>query len=227
MRDLPLVIGMILSGVVVFSSTQVSGAPRPTLEAAPVVGGSSTVLNDAGPGSVRKTPRPAATAKRKPKPKATATPKPERKPKAKATATPTPTATATPVATVAPTATPTPAPVVPHDPVTVTGTHAKVVVGTVTYTMSASTHAPKVGDDWTLEAAAMRSGSPVKGRVRVDALFQGAPVQDIDAKRLRAGRYSYNNAWPQQAVGYPLTIRVRVDAGGVEQIFLFDINVTA
>ena len=122
MRDLPLVIGMILSGVVVFDSTQVSGAPRPTLQAAPVVGGSSTVLDDAGPGSVRKKPRPAATAKRKPKATATPKPEPKRKPKAKATATPTPTATATPVATVAPTATPTPAPVVPHDPVTVTGT---------------------------------------------------------------------------------------------------------
>ena len=227
LRDLPLLLGMIVSGLVVFSSTQVSGAPRPTLQPAPVVGGSSTVLNDDGPGSVRKTPRPTATATHKPK--AAATPKPKRKPKTKATATPTPTATAAPVATAAPTATPTPAPapVVPHDPVTVTGTRAKVVVGTVTYTMSASTHAPKVGDDWALEAAAMRSGSPVRGRVRVDALFQGAPVQDIDAKRLRAGRYSYHNAWPQQAVGYPLTIRIRVDAGGVEQSFLFDINVTA
>ena len=71
----------------------------------------------------------------------------------------------------------------------------------------------------------MRSGSPICGRVRVDALFQGAPVQDIDSKRLKDGAYSYQNAWPQQAVGYPLTIRIRISAGGLEQSFLFDIDV--
>jgi hypothetical protein len=73
----------------------------------------------------------------------------------------------------------------------------------------------------------MRGGSPLTGRVVVDALFQGESVQDVDKKRLRDGLYSYSNAWPQQAVGYPLTIRVRVSAGGLEQVFLFDINVTA
>ena len=142
-------------------------------------------------------------------------------PKPKATATPTPVATAAP--TPAPTAVPTPTG--PLDPVTVTGTHGKVVAGSITFRMSASSHAPKVGEDWALNASAMRSGSPISGRVRVDALFQGAPVQDIDSGRLKAGRYDYHNAWPQQAVGYPLTIRVRISAGGLEQVFLFDINV--
>ena len=118
-----------------------------------------------------------------------------------------------------------PTPTGPLDPVTVKGTKAKVVAGPLTFTMSASSHKPKVGEDWALNASATRSGSPISGRVRVDALFQGAPVQDIDSKRLRDGAYSYNNAWPQQAVGYPLTIRIRIDAGGLEQIFLFDINV--
>jgi outer membrane biosynthesis protein TonB len=225
LRDLPLLLGMIVSGVVVFSSTQVSGAPRPALKPAPVVGGSSTVLNDPGAGSVRKAPKAAATPKRKPK--ATATPKPKPKPtatpKAKPTATPTPAATAAPTPT--PTPTPAPTPAAPLDPVMVTGTHGKVVAGSVTFTMSATSHKPKVGADWHLEASAMRSGSPISGRVRVDALFQGAPVQDIDTKRLKDGLYSYQNAWPQQAVGYPLTIRVRVNAGGLEQVFLFDIDV--
>ena len=229
LRDLPLLLGMIVSGVVVFSSTQVSGAPRPTLKPAPVVGGSSTVLNDTGPGSIRNAPKAAATpkakakVKAKEKAKATATPKPKptATPKAKPTATPAPAATAVP--TPAPTAVP--VPTGPLDPVTVKGTKAKVVAGPLTYTMSASSHRPKVGDDWVLEASAMRSGSPISGRVRVDALFQGAPVQDIDTKRLTDGRYSYSNAWPQQAVGYPLTIRIRITAGGLEQTFLFDIDV--
>jgi hypothetical protein len=229
LRDLPLLVGMIVSAVVVFSSTQVSGAPRPTLKPAPVDSGSSTVLNDAGPGSIRKPPKAAATpkakVKAKVKAKATATPKP------KPTATPKPkvTPTATPAPTAAPTATPTPVPTpgAAHAPVTVKGTKAKVVTGSLTFTMSATTHKPKVGDDWKLEATATSNGSPAKGLVRVDALFQGAPVQDIDTKRLVGGRYSYLNKWPQQAVGYPLTIRTRIKAGGIEQVFLFEINVTA
>ena len=118
-----------------------------------------------------------------------------------------------------------PTPTGPLDPVTVKGTKAKVVAGPLTFTMSASSHKPKVGEDWTLNAGATRDGSPISGRVRVDALFQGAPVQDIDTKRLKDGTYSYKNAWPQQAVGYPLTIRIRVNAGGLEQAFLFDIDV--
>ena len=229
LRDVPLVLGMIVSGVVVFSSTQVSGAPQAALKPAPVVGGSSTVLNNTGPGSIRKAPNAAATPTPSrnakpaatPKPKAKAKPKPTATPKAKPTATPTPAATAvpTPAATVVPT------PTGPLDPVTVKGTKAKVVAGPLTFTMSASSHKPKVGEDWALNAGATRNGSPISGRVRVDALFQGAPVQDIDSKRLRDGAYSYNNAWPQQAVGYPLTIRIRVEAGGLEQVFLFDINV--
>ena len=226
LRDLPLLLGMVVSAVVVFSSTQVSGAPRPSLKPAPVVGGSSTVLNDVGPGSVREAPEGAATpepkatpaAKRKPKPKPTATPKPKPKP----TATPAPVATAAP--TPAPTAVPTPTG--PLDPVTVKGIHGKVVAGSITFRMSATSHTPTVGEDWALTASAMRSGSPISGRVTVDALFQGAPVQDIDTGRLKAGRYDYHNAWPQQAVGYPLTIRVRVSAAGLEQVFLYDIEVT-
>ncbi len=223
LRDVPLVLGMIVSAVVVFSSTQVSGAPRPTLKPAPVVGGSSTVLNDTGPGSIREAPKATATPKRKAKPAATPKPKPKptATPKAKPTATPAPAATVAP--TPAPTAEPTPTG--PLDPVTVTGTHGKVVAGSVTFTMSASSHKPKVGANWTLNAGATRSGSPLSGRVRVDALFQGAPVQDIDTKRLKDGTYSYQNAWPQQAVGYPLTIRIRINAGGLEQAFLFDIDV--
>ena len=118
-----------------------------------------------------------------------------------------------------------PTPTGPLDPVTVTGTRGKAVAGSITFRMSASTHAPKVGEEWTLDASAMRGDSPVSGRVRVDALFQGAPVQDVDSGRLKAGLYDYHNAWPQQAVGYPLTIRVRISAGGLEQSFLFDINV--
>ena len=220
-RDLPLLLGMVVSGVVVFSSTQVSGAPRPTLNPAPVVGGSSTVLNDTGPGSVRNAPKAAATPKPKSKPKAKAKTVAKAKPKPKPTATPTPAATVAP--TPAPTAVPTPTG--PLDPVTVKGTRSKVVAGAVTFTMSASSHKPKVGDDWALNAGATRNGSPISGRVTVDALFQGDPVQDIDTGRLKGGEYSYNNAWPQQAVGYPLTIRLRLNAGGLEQVFLFDIEV--
>jgi hypothetical protein len=61
--------------------------------------------------------------------------------------------------------------------------------------------------------------------VRADALFQGSPVSDLDSGPLKAGRYRYHDIWPQRAAGVPLTIRLRVDAGGRRQVFLFDLQV--
>jgi hypothetical protein len=244
LRDLPLLLGIAASAGVIASSTLVSGAPPPLPRAAPevpqntILGGNVVTPEDASDAPApSKSTEPPKRAARRPVPRkrsasggATATPKPAVTPRATATprAKATPVAVATPQPSAAPerTATPTPTPApAPRGPVQVKGSKAQVLAGSVTFTMSATSHAPKVGSGWTLDATAMRNGSPLSGRVRVDALFQGSPVYDIDMKPLRAGRYRYHDVWPQRAAGVPLTIRVKVDAGGRRQVFLFDLQV--
>jgi hypothetical protein len=252
LRDLPLLLGLAASAGVIASSTLVSGPPPPLPRAAPADAQNATLRGNtatpesasadsvpietakpgkraggdrAGKPSHRKTPRsagtkatpkPAAAPKAKTTPRVTATPR--------STATPRPNATPERTATATPTPTPTPPPA-PRGPVQVKGTKAQVLAGSVTFTMSATSHAPKVGDGWTLEATATRNGSPLPGRVTADAIFQGNPVYDIDTGRLKAGRYRYHDIWPQRAAGVPLTIRLKVKAGGRQQVFLFDLQV--
>jgi hypothetical protein len=240
LRDLPLLLGIAASAGVIASSMLVTGPPPPLARAAPAVAQNATLRgNTATPESVsadsepieaakpsrRKTPRsagpkatptPAAKQKAKTTPRVTATPR--------STATPKPSAIPEQAATVTPTPTPSPPPA-PRGPLQVKGTRAQVLSGSVTFTMSATSHAPKVGDGWTLDVNATRKGLALPGRVRVDALFQGNPVYDIDTGSLKAGRYRYHDVWPQRAAGVPLTIRLRVDAGGRRQVFLFDLQV--
>ena len=240
LRDLPLLLGIAASAGVIVSSTLVTGPPPPLPRAAPAAAQNATLRgNTATPESAsadsepieaakpsrRKTPR---TAGAKATPKPAAKPKPRTTPRVTATprstATPKPSAIPQPTATVTPAPTPAP-PAAPRGPLQVKGTRAQVLSGSVTFTMSATSHAPKVGDGWTLEVNATRNGLALPGRVRVDALFQGSPVYDIDTGSLRAGRYRYHDVWPQRAAGVPLTIRLRVDAGGRRQVFLFDLQV--
>ena len=252
LRDLPLLLGIAASAGVIASSTLVSGPPPPLPRAAPAVAQNATLRGNmatpesasadsepieaaqpetrdagdsAGKPSRRKTPRSAGT---KATPMPAATPKATRTPRVRATprstATPKPSATPERTATVTPTPTPALSPA-PRGPVQVKGTKAQVLSGSVTFTMSATSHAPKVGDGWTAEVTATRNGSPLPGRVRADALFQGSPVYDIDTGPLKAGRYRYHDVWPQRAAGVPLTIRLKVEAGGRQQVFLFDLQV--
>jgi hypothetical protein len=244
LRDLPLLLGIAASAGVIASSTLVSGPPPPLPRAAPAAAQNATLRgNMATPESASADSEPVEAAQpdsagklSRRKTRVTATPKPAAKPKPKTTprATATPRSTASPkpsatperTATVTPTPTPTPAPPpAPRGPVQVKGTKAQVLAGSVTFTMSATSHAPKVGDGWTLEVTATRKGIALPGRVRADALFQGSSVYDIDTGRLRAGRYRYHDIWPQRAAGVPLTIRLRVDAGGRRQVFLYDLQV--
>ena len=238
LRDLPLLLGIAASAGVIASSTLVTGPPPPLPRAAPAAAQNATLRgNSATPESASADSEPIEAAKpsrRKTRTSAgaKATPKPAAKPKAKTTprvtASPRATATPKPSAIPQPTATVTPAPTpprAPRGPLQVKGTKAQVLSGSVTFTMSATSHAPKVGDGWTLDVNATRKDLALPGRVRVDALFQGSPVYDVDTGSLRAGRYRYHDVWPQRAAGVPLTIRLRVDAGGRRQVFLFDLQV--
>ena len=252
LRDLPLLLGIAASAGIIASSTLVSGPPQPLPQPAPAASESTSLRGNmatpetasvdseaieaaqpenrdagdsAGKPSRRKKPRSAGT---KATPKPAATPKATRTPRVTATprstAPPKPSVTPERTARVTPTPTPAPPPA-PRGPVQVKGTKAQVLSGSVTFTMSATSHAPKVGDGWTLEVTATRNGSPLTGRVVADALFQGSPVYDIDTGRLKAGRYRYHDIWPQRAAGVPLTIRLKVKAGGRQQVFLFDLQV--
>jgi hypothetical protein len=238
-REWPLLAGMAVSAAVAASSTLVAAAPAPIRQPAPSPSSTAATLGaivDTGAAPARpshaKAPaptkkhageRPRKQHRRKAvKPvrsthhgaTPTSTPAPTTTPAPSATSTPTPTPTATP--------TPTPA---HSEPVQVTGTDAKTIVGPVTFTMSASSHTPKVDDGWTLTVTAMRAGRPVDGRVHADVLFEGSPVRVMDNGRLDADGYRHHLTWPKESRGYPLTVRVDATAGGQRQVFLFDLQV--
>ena len=105
------------------------------------------------------------------------------------------------------------------------GTTAEAVVGSITFTMSATSHTPKVGESWTLTVTAARKDRPLTGTVHADVLFQGNRVAVMNNGRLNTDGYRHETAWPQKSSGYPLTIRVDAKTGGARQIFLFALEV--
>jgi hypothetical protein len=246
-RQWPLIAGMVASAAIVAGSTRVASSPTPALEPTAAFATTREALGSivepgtdaaatptatavaphkvvaARPAHAATAPHRGATPTATPKPTATATPAATRT----ATPTPTPTATRTPTParTPTPTPTPVPTPVPPSKPVQVKGASATTVVGAVTFTMSASSHAPKVGDGWTVTAGAARKGRPISGRVHADVLFQGNSVAVMDDGPLPLGGYRHRSVWPQKSSGYPLSIRVDVKAGGRHQVFLFDLQV--
>ena len=107
----------------------------------------------------------------------------------------------------------------------VKGNGGQVTASGVTFTMSAPTHKPTVGQSWTLKATAARGEKPLAGKVVVDAVYQGEVVAHMHSGRLSNGAYEHNFTWPQEAAGHPLTIKVSITAGGVSRAFLYDVVV--
>lgn len=91
--------------------------------------------------------------------------------------------------------------------------------GGIAVTLHASTHSPKVNVPWPVSFTVTRAGAPVQAKVVYEYLFGGAVV----AKR---SNYNFNGhfhddfMWPASAVGYPLTFRAVITAGG--QTLLLD-----
>ena len=109
--------------------------------------------------------------------------------------------------------------------VNVTGTSAAFSNGPLSYAFSAPTHTPVVGKSWRLLVSVKRSGAPVAGTVRVDILHDGSIVGHAASGKLARGRFAHGLDWPDEAAGYPLTVKTTVTAGGVQQSFLFTVKV--
>lgn len=99
----------------------------------------------------------------------------------------------------------------------VTGTSTSNVVSAtangITATMRAATHSPKVNVGWPISFTVVRAGAPVQAKVSYEYLFAG----NVVAKRSNytfTGHFSDLFHWPGSAVGYPLTFRAVILAGG-------------
>lgn len=86
--------------------------------------------------------------------------------------------------------------------------------GTVSATMHASTHHPRVNDPWPVSFSVTSSGKAVKAKVSYQYLFAGQVVA-------RRSHYTFTGTfhdtfhWPSSAVGYPLTFRAVIAAANV------------
>lgn len=90
--------------------------------------------------------------------------------------------------------------------------------GGVTATMHASSHSPKVDVPWPVSFVVAKAGAPVQAKVAYEYLFGGSVV----AKRSNYdfnGHFNDKFIWPGSAVGYPLTFRAVITAGG-QTLFL-------
>jgi hypothetical protein len=91
--------------------------------------------------------------------------------------------------------------------------------GGVSATLHATTHSPKVNVAWPISFTVAKAGAPVQAKVVYEYMFGGAVV----AKRSNYtfdGHFHDNFMWPASAVGYPLTFRAVITAGG--QTLLLD-----
>jgi hypothetical protein len=100
--------------------------------------------------------------------------------------------------------------------VTGTSTAPGVVSATadgITATMHAGTHSPKVNVAWPISFTVRSAGAPAQAKLSYEYLFAG----NVVAKRSNytfSGRFSDLFHWPGSAVGYPLTFRAVILAGG-------------
>jgi hypothetical protein len=86
--------------------------------------------------------------------------------------------------------------------------------GTVTASMTAAGHRPRVNAPWPIRFSVKNEGRPAKAEVRYEYLFGGQVVA-------HRSRYSFTGVfhdtfrWPASAVGYPLTFRAVIHSAGV------------
>jgi hypothetical protein len=85
--------------------------------------------------------------------------------------------------------------------------------GNVTATMHAATHHPHVNGRWPIAFVVARGGKPAKAEVAYEYLFGGQVVAHRSHYRF-TGSFHDVFMWPSSAVGYPLTFRAVITAGG-------------
>lgn len=90
--------------------------------------------------------------------------------------------------------------------------------GGITATLHATTHSPRVNAGWPISFTVTKGGQPLQAKVSYEYLFAG----NVVAKRSNytfTGRFHDVFRWPASAVGYPLTFRAVILAGG-QTLFL-------
>jgi hypothetical protein len=85
--------------------------------------------------------------------------------------------------------------------------------GTLTATMHAASHHPRVARPWPISFTASRGGHGVHARVHYEYLFAGRVVAHR-ATYTFTGRFHDVLRWPASAVGYPLAFRAVVSSAG-------------
>lgn len=99
-------------------------------------------------------------------------------------------------------------------------------VGSVTATLHAGTHHPKVGQAWPIRFTASSAGHPAKATVSYEYLFGGQVVAHRSHYTF-TGRFSDVFRWPSSAVGYPLTFRAVIVSAGKTINLDYPVQVTA
>jgi hypothetical protein len=94
----------------------------------------------------------------------------------------------------------------------------RATAGGVSATMHASSHSPRVNVPWPVSFVVTKAGAPAQAKVVYEYMFGGSVV----AKRSNytfTGHFDDHFIWPGSAVGYPLTFRAVITAGG-QTLFL-------
>jgi hypothetical protein len=101
-------------------------------------------------------------------------------------------------------------------PVTVpAGSHSVDVSSAgVTASLRAGTHSPKVEAPWPIHFTVTRGGQPVAASVSYEYMLGGQVVAHRSHYTFK-GHFSDIFKWPASAVGFPLTFRAVIVAGGV------------
>jgi hypothetical protein len=236
-RDWPLVLGMVVAAALVFASTRVAASHDSEVRASSqdakhaAVAGLVPSAAPAEPanGAVATAPKPAKKAAT---PGAKAHHKTQEQPSAAAkAASPAPAAPdtaqpSTPHKHASPTP-PAPAPTPTPAALAVPGKSGQATVGGITFTVRSPSHSPTAGSPWTMTVTAAKNGAPVTGKVTMDVIYQGKVSGHAANAPLAAGSFAKEITWPGRSVGYPLTMRVKIRAGGQTCTFLYDLKVKA
>lgn len=85
--------------------------------------------------------------------------------------------------------------------------------GTVSASLHATTHHPRVNAHWPISFVVADNGKPAQAEVAYEYLFGGAVVAHRSHYRF-SGHFHDVFQWPASAVGYPLTFRAVITSAG-------------
>jgi hypothetical protein len=91
--------------------------------------------------------------------------------------------------------------------------------------MHASARRPRVNRPWPVSFAVSQAGKPVAAEVRYEYMFAGQVVAHRSDYHF-TGHFHDTFLWPSSALGYPLTFRAVILAGGETLYLDYPVQVT-